>query len=452
VNIDHKVPPMDLDAEAAVLSAVMLSNGRDVVDEVIGILRPQDFFSESHRRIFEAVVALHEKNDPCDMVTVGGSLKISERLAQVGGMSYLAEILDAAPAPTRAPVYAKTVKRHARMREFIAQTQRAIAEAYCGAGLELIDEHAAAMANLADGQNRDTLQHVKGALKDAFEEALRASKTTGGITGERTGIDRLDRVLTGLHDGDLTILAARPGMGKTALACTALVTVAHNGGGGLLFSLEMPRKSIAMRVAASEARVAMSAVRGGNLGPKSFESFLGSVTTVGGLPFWLDDEAGQTVQMMRAKARRVQRELVKIGKQLRLVVVDYIQLASGPGDNREQEVSAISRALKSLAKELSCPVIALSQLNRAVETRTNKRPMLADLRESGAIEQDADNIIFIYRDDYYTKDKSDEPGIAELLIGKQRNGPTGVVKCRFDASCIRFDNLTDGEFEDGGDS
>ena len=444
-------PPMDIDAEAAVLSAVMLANDRGLLDEVVGILQPSDFYSEPHRRIFEATVALHEQNEPTDMVQIGGWLRTKDRLGSIGGMQYLADILDAAPAPTRAATYAKTVRRHSQMREFIRANQVAIAEAYGGKGLELLDEHAGAMANLADGQSRSTLKPIKAFMKEAFEEALHASKNVGGITGERTGIDRLDRHLTGLHDGDLTILAARPGMGKTSLAVGALVNVALNGGGGVMFSLEMPGKAISMRAASSEAPVPMSAVRGGNLGPQSLDKLIRAVTKVGALPFWLDDESGQTVQMMRAKARRVQRELAKDGRKLRLIVVDYIQLASGPGGNREQEISAISRGLKSLAKEMSCPVIALSQLNRSVETRSDKRPQMSDLRESGAIEQDADNILFIYRDDYYAKGESREPGVAEIIIAKQRNGPTGVVKCRFDAQFIKFENLADGEHESSED-
>ena len=450
---EDRVPPCDLVAEAACLSAIMLSaTAREhcVYDDVAEVVQFDDFYAEAHRRIFEAMGELATENRLPDMVEVGTKLRERDRLAQVGGMAYLAEILDSAPAVSNVRSYALTVLSMARLRRMIAACRLVMAEAYLHPRVELIDEHATAMAALADTQRRDTLVHVKTSVRDAGEALKRAIANGDGISGVRTGIDRLDRVLTGMHLGDLTILAARPGMGKTALAMKAARHSAGLGHGVAVFSLEMPHVQLTTRMLAAEARVGLHNVRTGQgLTPLKWQNLANSSVELSTMPMWLDDEPGQTIQHVRSKIRRVTRELAKADVGLKLVVVDYLQLMRGRGDTREQEIAGIARGLKAIAKEFKVAVLALSQLNRKVEEqRGDKRPNLSHLRESGAIEQDADNVVFIYRDDYYNKESA-EMNVAELIVGKQRNGPTATVKCRWDRENTTFENLADGEYENG---
>jgi replicative DNA helicase len=310
-------------------------------------------------------------------------------------------------------------------------------------------------------------------MKKSFKQLNDAVSRGDRITGSPTGFDRYDRMTAGLHDGDLTIVAARPGMGKTSFVLNVAVNVAsprqresatdpnqrweEPGRGVAVFSLEMPREQIANRMVCSEGRVDVSKVRTGFLAPSDWSKLTQAASFLGSLPIWIDDSPGLSILELRAKVRRLQAEFDqpeapgRRAQRIGLVIIDYLQLMKGRdgAQSREQEISEISRGLKGLAKELKVPVIALSQLNRAVETRSekSKRPQLSDLRESGAIEQDADNICFIYRDDYYNQDSA-ERAIAELIIAKQRNGPTGTAKVRFDREFTRFDNLAEGEYPD----
>ncbi|MBL9109680.1 MAG: replicative DNA helicase, partial [Myxococcales bacterium] len=337
-----------------------------------------------------------------------------------------------------------------------------------------IDNAEQAVYNIARVSQTSQTEKLLDVMKKSFKQLTEAMKRGDRIIGVPTGFDRLDALTSGLHDGDLTIVAARPGMGKTSFVLNIAVNVAapkgrelandpnqrweEPGVGCVVFSLEMPREQLANRMVCSEGRVDVSKMRKGYLSQEDWQKLTQSAGFLGKCPIWIDDSPSLGILELRSKVRRLQAEFNRTDEagnlthRIGLVIVDYLQLMKGRdgAQSREQEISEISRGLKGLAKELKVPVIALSQLNRAVETRSekSKRPMISDLRESGAIEQDADNILFIYRDDYYTKEASEEPNVAELIVAKQRNGPTGTVKVRFDKEYTRFDNLAPGEFQE----
>jgi replicative DNA helicase len=471
-----RVPPHDLDAEAAVLAAVLLD--RDALDRVLEILKAENFYSDANGRIYEAAQELAAVGTPIDIVSVASWLRDRERLAQVGGPSYLAQLADATPAVAHVAAHARVVKEKWRVRQLIATCQKVAAEGYGDVGVvqEFIDSAEQAVYELARTPESTTTQRLTDVLKAAFEQINAAAERGDHITGISTGYERFDAKTAGLHDGDLTIVAARPGMGKTSFVLNLAVNVAsprtvnspgpgeeghgedrqEPGYGVAVFSLEMPREQLATRMVCSEGRVDLGKLRGGRLQRDDWTRLTEAASYLSTLPIWIDDTPALGILELRAKVRRIQAEYNRpatannAARRMGLVVVDYLQLMKGRDgvNSREQEISEISRGLKQLAKELKVPVIALSQLNRAVETRTtkDKRPQLSDLRESGAIEQDADMICFIYRDEYYNPETTNAKGIAELIIAKQRNGPTGKVLVRFASSCTRFDNLALGEY------
>ena len=469
--IAGRVPPHDLDAEAAVLSAVLLD--RDALDRVLELLKPDHFYSDANGKIFEACQALALASTPIDIVNVASWLRDREVLAQIGGAGYLAQLSDATPAVAHIIAHAAIVYEKWRVRQLIAQCQRIAAEGYGDVGVvqDFIDGAEQAVYDLARTDSKSSAQPLAQVLKAAFEQISKAAERGDRITGVSTGYEKLDAKTAGLHDGDLLIVAARPGMGKTSFVLNLAVNVAsprtvttpgpgeeddspggdrHEPGYGVaVFSLEMPREQLATRMVCSEGRVDVGKLRQGYLQPDDWRRLTEAASYLSSLPIWIDDTPAISMLELRAKVRRIQAEYARIGK-LGLVVIDYLQLMKGRDgvNSREQEISEISRGMKQLAKELRVPVIALSQLNRAVETRNtkDKRPQLSDLRESGAIEQDADTIIFIYRDEYYNAETTNAKGIAELIIAKQRNGPTGKVFTRFTSSCTRFDNLQPGDY------
>jgi replicative DNA helicase len=478
-----RVPPHDLDAEAAVLSAILLE--RDALDKVLETLQPDHFYSEANRRIYEAAVELSAKGTPIDIVSVAGALRDRERLAQVGGSPYLAKLVDAVPSVAHIETYARMVKEKWRVRQLIATCQKVAAEGYGDVGevQTFIDGAEQSIYEIARTPETSSVQRIEPIIRSVFEQITELARRGERITGVPTGFERLDAKTAGLHDGELTIVAARPGMGKTSFVLNIAVnvaspkTIAEAGEAGIedlgagesreepgmgvaVFSLEMPREQLASRMVCSEGRVDVGKMRQGFLQDRDWNNLTQAASFLYRLPIWIDDTPSLGVLELRAKVRRLQAEYDRpsadggMGRRIGLVIVDYLQLMSGSQftSSREQEISEISRGLKRLAKELRVPVIALSQLNRAVETRgtKDKRPQLSDLRESGAIEQDADNIIFIFRDDYYEAE-SDQRGIAELIVAKQRNGPTGKVKVRFEAAYTRFDNLAQGEYDQMGD-
>ncbi|MEO8798262.1 MAG: replicative DNA helicase, partial [Polyangiaceae bacterium] len=429
-TIDGRVPPHDLDAEAAVLSAILLDAG--ALDRVLEFLKPEHFYSEAHRRIYEGCMELKAVGQPVDVVQVGTWLKNRERIAQVGGMAYLTEILNAAPAVANVAAYGKTIHEKWRVRQLIATCQRVAATGYIDYGEPqgFIDGAEQSIYELARTSEANSVEKLIHVMKRSFKALTEAMQRGDRITGVPTGFDRYDRLTAGLHPGDLTIIAARPGMGKTSFVLNIAANVAsprprqaandpndqwdEPGAGCIVFSLEMPREQIANRMVCSYGKVDVGKVRAGMLGQQDWNRLTQAASYLGGLPIWIDDSPSLSILELRAKVRRIQSEFErpsgdgdpkKKPSKIGLVIVDYLQLMKGRdgSSSREQEISEISRGLKGLAKELKVPVIALSQLNRAVETRTekHKRPQLSDLRESGAIEQDADNICFIYRDEYY---------------------------------------------------
>jgi len=470
-----RVPPSDLDAEAAVLSAILLDS--DAFDAVQEVLQPMHFYADANRRVFEAVLDLQSASKPVDIVSVAGFLRDKGRLDQIGGTPYLAQLADATPAVAHVAAHAQVIREKWRLRQLISTCQKFAAEGYgdCGEVQGFIDLAEQSVFDIARIPQKSNVVSVRDAIKGAFEILGEAARRGGGITGIETGYTELDKTCAGLHAGDLYIVAARPGMGKTSFVLNLATNVARprrvevnaeneayfdaaveEPGHGVLFcSLEMPREQLAARMLASEARVDMSRLRSGKLQRDDWNKLTDAASRMGRLPIWLDDTPALTLLDLRAKIRRLQAELNRTepGKgatKLGLVAIDYLQLMQGRRDagSREQEISELSRGLKQLAKEMKIPVMALSQLNRQVETRTSKdkRPQLSDLRESGAIEQDADTIMFIYRDEYYFKDSPDK-GIAELIIAKQRNGPTGKVMTKFTSEYTRFDNLAPEEYD-----
>lgn len=463
-----RVPPADQDAEAAVLSSILLSS--EAFDTVQEILSPDYFYVDANRRVFEAVLDLADKSKAIDVVSVAGYLRDRGRLDQVGGTPYLAHLVDATPAVAHVDAHARTIREKWRLRSLIATCQRFAAEGYgdCGEVQEFIDSAEQAIFELARVKTESDIVPVKDAIQQAFHVLTAARQRGGGVTGFSTGFTELDRRTSGLHKGDLYIVAGRPGMGKTSFVLNVAANVAApkhlpsgqpgvpplevSGDGVAFFSLEMPREQLASRMLASEARVDMSSLRSGQVGAEDWNKLTEAAARMGRLPLWLDDTPAISLLDLRAKIRRLQAELRRYPegpKELGLVAIDYLQLMSGRKGvaSREQEISEISRGLKQLAKEMQVPVIALSQLNRSVETRAtkDKRPQLSDLRESGAIEQDADAIMFIYRDEYYFED-SPSKGQAEVIVAKQRNGPTGTVNVKFTQQFTRFDNLASDDY------
>jgi replicative DNA helicase len=471
-----RVPPNELDAEAAVLSAVLLD--ADAFDRVQETLSAEHFYSDANRRIYEAVLELKSMSgQPVDILSVAAWLRDRNRLAQVGGTPYLAQLTDATPAIAHVENHARMIREKWRLRQLIATCQRVTAEGYAGCEdvQSFIDSAEQSVFDIARVPAHSNMVTAKDAIHKAFDILTETARRGGGVTGIETGFRELDRLCSGLHRGDLYIVAGRPGMGKTAFVMNLAVNVAsprgvqsedgrgdfeapvEQPGQGVLFcSLEMPKEQLAARLLASEARVDMAGIRSGRPQREDWPKLTEAAARLSRMPLWIDDTPALTLLDLRAKIRRLQAEIARgdshaPAQSLGLVAVDYLQLMQGRRDagSREQEISELSRGLKQLAKEMSVPVLALSQLNRAVETRTtkDKRPQLSDLRESGAIEQDADAIFFIYRDFYYFKENADKRNIAEIIIAKQRNGPTGHFETRYSDSFVRFDNLANEEYD-----
>lgn len=436
-----RVPPNDLEAERAVLGGVLLENDAlNVVSEIP--LVADDFYSDAHARIYEAMLELFAAGQPVDTVTLRERLATARRLPSVGGDEYLLGLTNTIPTVANIAAHARIVREKAVVRRLIAACHETAAKGYgdYGSMEEFLDEAERSVLDVAKHRLRSPYEHINDVVVRSFELITKAAERKENITGLPSGFGDLDRYTAGMHKGDLIIVAGRPGMGKTAFAlCVAMNACMVRREPVVFFSLEMPKEQLANRLLCSEARVDAGKLRTGNLSRDDWPRLAGAAGTLSELPIWLDDTPGMTLMELRAKTRRLKSE-----HGLSLIVIDYLQLMrSGVrNDSREQEISEISRSLKALAKELELPIIALSQLNRGVESRGNKdkRPQISDLRESGAIEQDADTIIFIYRDEVYNPESPDK-GVAEIIIGKQRAGPTGIVRCAFRREYTRFENL-----------
>ncbi len=440
----RKIPPQQIEAEQSLLGGIMVDSSG--LPSALEILKGDEFYKESHRIIFTAIQDLFEQNEPIDILTVTNLLDQRKQLEGVGGASYIAALTDTMPTASNVGAYAKIVSEKAIQRRLIQVANEIISFAYGGgkSSDEILDSAEAAIFKVAERRIRNSYFPLKDVIKKNIETIERFQEYRESVTGVTSGYRDLDKLTAGFQKSDLIILAARPSMGKTALGLCVARNAAMEGGVPVgFFSLEMSKEQLAMRLLCSEARVDSHKIRTGFLSRQECGKLLQAAGLYMDVPIYIDDTPGISTLELRAKARRMMSD-----QGLGLIVVDYLQLMRGreSSERREQEISDISRSLKGLAKELDIPVIALAQLNRKVEERADKRPMLSDLRESGAIEQDADLIAFIYRDEVYTKQACKEPGIAEIIIGKQRNGPAGeTVKLAYIGTYTRFENLASAE-------
>ena len=444
VAIAGRSPPSDLDAEAAVLSAIILDPAR--LDSVLHILpKPEMFFSWANQRIYESLLEIDQARQRIDSIALASRLQAKDQLHEVGGAAYIIQILDATPVVAHADDHARIVRDLHSRRLLVLECQRLVAEGYGDVPNvpEWMSNAAQRVAQIADNNTERTDDSLAAHLQTAWRE-LEAAQQHGRATNRvATGHTQLDVVLSGGYaPSTLTVLAARPGMGKTSLAMQHALACARAGLDTLVFSLEMPADQIALRINCTDASVNSQLVQVGRCPTHDYQSLAASASNMSKLRLWIDDRGTITTAEIRSRVRRQQRDAITAGRELGLVVVDYLQLVTGRGDSREQEISSISRDLKAIAKEFQVAVLALSQLSRSVESRADKRPLLSDLRESGAIEQDADNVIFIYREDYYsTGDDKPKTHMAEVIVAKHRAGSTGKVPLRWTGHSTRFDNL-----------
>lgn len=437
-NIDYdRVPPQDIDAEQSVLGAMLLS--KDAIDAVAEILRPQDFYRPAHETIFAIMVAMSNNGDPVDMITVVDALTRDGSLQRVGGRAYLHSLVSAVTTPANADYYAKIVRDRAQMRALVNAGTRIVQLGY-SEGAEVDDIVDKAQAEIYSVSERRTgMDYVSfGDLTDPLLNELEAIEAKSEeAKGVPTGLRDLDALTTGLQPGQMIIVAARPGMGKSTLGLNFLRAAAlHNDITSVIFSLEMSRNEIGMRLLSAESGVAFSKMRRGQMEANDWMRITRTIGNLSEAPLFIDDSPNMAMNEIRAKCRRLKQQ-----KNLGLVVVDYLQLmTSGKQvESRQQEVSEFSRSMKLLAKELELPVVAVAQLNRGPEQRTDKKPMMADLRESGSLEQDADVIILLHRPDYYEEDK--RPGEADIIVAKHRNGETRTIAAAFQGHLARFADL-----------
>jgi len=431
VQITHRIPPHSVEAEQVVLGTILLS--RNAMDEVS--LGPNDFYRDSHKRIFQAVESIREGGYPVDLITLSESLKNSGYLEQIGGPSYLGKITDLVPSVAAMPHYCKIIIDHRKRRQAIEAAGNIAELAYRSAEIEdLTDAAQTAFYGIEVGQEEES--SVSALVSEGMKKLKHRIASGGGVSGISTGYVDLDRSLAGLHDSDLIILAARPSMGKTALAMNMVNKIAGDGVPVAVFSHEMSKSQLVDRMLSSVSRVPAHRIRSGYVSEENMGSIAHAAGIIAGSQIYIDDTPSMPVQEIRRRTRKMKK---KYG--IGLMVMDYMQLATSPkAKSREQEISDISRQMKAIAKELNIPVMCLSQLNRSLEQRSDKRPVLSDLRDSGQIEQDADVVMFIYRDEVYNKSTTDN-GIAEIIIGKQRNGPTGRVKMAFLGETMTFNDL-----------
>ena len=446
-----KLPPQNLEAEASILGGVLLDN--EAINAVIELVNPDDLYRESHRKIFRAMVALWDRNEPVDLITLSDQLKSMGELEAAGGSAYLAELASQVPTAANIAYYARIVREKAILRHLI-RTSTDIATR----GLEergdvdmFLDDAERAIFDISEKRINASFVRIGDVMTDTIKRVDELYHRKELVTGVGTGYTDLDRLTAGFQPSDLLIVAGRPGMGKTAFALNIAVNAALKGVGVAVFSLEMAMEQLVLRMLCAEARVDNSRLRTGYLKEHEFPAIVQAAGRLAEAPVYIDDTPAVTVLEVRAKTRRLLRDR---SRRIGLVVIDYLQLMRGHRDspNREQEISEISRSLKALAKELDVPVVAISQLNRRVEERGDKRPVMADLRESGAIEQDADVIMFVYREDAYEKDRTKHTGVAQIIIEKQRNGPVGTVKLTFLNEYTRFEDYSGRDDEEYPDA
>ena len=436
-----KIPPHSLEAEAAVLGGILIDNA--ALDRVAELLTPEDLYREAHRKILRCAIELSQRSEPIDLLTLAEALKTRGEIAEVGGAAYLSELADRAMSTANIHYYARIVREKSILRGLIATASEIVARGYEAREdvHRFVDESEQAIYQIAEKKTRASFTRVGDMITETFRQIEQLYERKEMVTGLPTGFLELDRMTAGLQPSDLIIVAGRPSMGKTSFCLNIAEHVAIEKAIGVaVFSLEMTKEQLVLRMLCSQARVDLSKVRTGYLAQKDFPRLAEAAGRIHDAPIYVDDTPALSALELRAKARRLKR--IKEAN-LGLIIVDYLQLMRGSSsrdESREQEISQISGSLKALAKELRLPVIALSQLNRQVEGRNPPKPRMADLRESGAIEQDADVIAFIYRDEVYNPQSRDQ-GVAEILIAKQRNGPVGDIRLAFRSEYTRFENL-----------
>ncbi len=435
----EKIPPQNLDAEQSVLGAMLID--KEAVIKAVEILKPQDFYRDANNHIFQAIVNLFERGEAVDLITLSEELRRSGSLDQIGGVSYVAGLANLVPTSANVEHYARIVQEKSLLRNLIGASTRIAQMGYeAEEDIEtLLDKAEQMIFEVAERKTFTGFIPLKTVLMQTFERIELLHQSKGGITGIPSGFTDLDRLTSGFQNSDLIIVAARPSMGKTSLCLNiAQYTSLRKGLPVAVFSLEMSREQLVTRMLCGEAMVDQQKVRTGQLSDEDWQKLTRAAGPLSQAPLYIDDSPAISVVEMRAKCRRLKSE-----EGLAVVIIDYLQLMQGSrrSENRQQEISEISRSLKSLARELQVPVIALSQLSRAVEQRQEKKPIMADLRESGSLEQDADLVIFIYREEYYKQEDSEKKGIAEIIVAKQRNGPVGSIELGFLKEYTKFVNL-----------
>lgn len=439
---DHHLPPQSVEAEESIISALLIDNSS--LTDVMEILTPDDFYRQNHQKIFAAVAELFNSGEPVDLVTLAQALKRRGDIEKVGGAAYLVHLVDTVPMAVNAAHYARIIRDKARLRRLIAAATAIITQCHKEGSLvdDTLDFAEASIFSVSQDNTKPVFSHISKLIEGNIDTLEERQGNQALYTGVPTGFSRLDFLTSGLQKSDLIILAARPSMGKTALALNMVRNMAIDSQiPCAVFSLEMSAKQLSMRLLCAEARIDSSRLRSGFFSEEDWHRLTDAADRLVGAPIFIDDAGDISAMSIRAKTRRLKAE-----HGLGLVVIDYIQLmkSSMAAERRDLEISEISRSLKSLAKELDVPVLALSQLNRKLEERSDKRPQLSDLRESGALEQDADLVAFIYRDEVYNRDENNpNRGKAEIILAKHRNGPTGIATLAFLNAYTRFENLAE---------
>lgn len=435
-----KLLPQSIEAEEAVLGAILVNPMS--LGKIVEFLKPETFYKPAHKVIYEAILELFKKNEPIDIVTVSEHLRNKEELDAAGGRSYINDLALNVVTTANIEFYAKIIQEKEIKRALINAGSEIVSMSYENEDTDnVLDNAQKLIFNIAAQKDTSDLVPIQDLVVTSYEEIEQRFNNKDELVGVDTGFYDLNNLTSGLRKSDLIILAARPSMGKTAFALNLAQNVAMKTKKGVaIFSLEMPKQQLVKRMLCAEAEVDTQRITSGNMQPKDWEKLVDAMTRLSDARIYIDDTAGVTATDIKAKCRRLMME----EKDLGLVVIDYLQLMEGGGNpnDRNQQISAISRALKGLARELDVPIIALSQLSRGVESRPDKRPMMSDLRDSGAIEQDADIIMFIYRDEYYNRDDVNNKGKAEVIIAKHRNGPVGTIELLFQSNITKFKNPT----------
>lgn len=433
-----KIPPHSLEAEQSVLGAMIID--KEAINTAIEKIKPEDFYKEANKEIFESIVELYNRNEPVDLITLSEELKRRNTLENVGGISYLANLSEGIATTANIKYYCKIVEEKSILRRLIKSCDEIMSKSFEDSEEvnSIIEKAEKNIFDITQGRNKEGFLPIKEVLLESFAKIEEMAMKKDGLTGLTTGFLDLDEKLSGLQKSDLVLLAARPSMGKTALGLNIALNSALKGGANVaVFSLEMSKEQLVQRMLSSLAHVDLQKIISGKLDEEEWVKIIKAMGPLSQTKIFIDDTAGISLMEMKAKCRKL-----KIEKGLDLIVIDYLQLmqADSMKESRQQEISAISRGLKALAKEIECPVIALSQLSRAPELRSDHRPILSDLRESGAIEQDADVVMFLYRDEYYNKD-TDKKNIGELILAKHRNGPTGTIELVWMGQFTKFLNM-----------